>query len=277
MRYKALLAIWLVGVTACLGFVLSGCIGGGGAVSQEYAPKASITRWDDTEWQKVLDQVVTNDGMVKFDLLTSNSNGVKDSLFRYVGQINQASPENRPELFKSESEKLAYYINAYNALCMYGVLQKGLPGNVALSGLYHLVKFPVGGKDTNLNDLEVKYVRSVGDPRIHFALNCMSKSCPPLRKEAYSGAKLDDQLTDQGRKYLSDPRGVQKVSGTKVKLSEIFTKFYPNDFKEAYARPSGKKEPGLLESIRPFAAADSPVQSATEYESMAYDWSLNRG
>ena len=78
------------------------------------------------------------------------------------------------------------------------------------------------------------------------------------------------------RRYLSDPRGVQKVSDTKVKLSEIFTKFYPAEFKEAYSRKTGKSDPGLLEAIRPYAAPDSPVQTATEYESMSYDWALNR-
>ena len=51
MRYKALLAAWLIGVTAALGFVLSGCIGGGGAVSQEYAPKMRLTQWSNTDWQ----------------------------------------------------------------------------------------------------------------------------------------------------------------------------------------------------------------------------------
>jgi hypothetical protein len=104
----------------------------------------------------------------------------------------------------------------------------------------------------------------------------MRKSCPPLRKEAYDGGKLDAQLAEQGKRYLSDPRGAQKASDTKVKLSEIFTKFYPGDFKDAYSRTSGKKDPSLLEAIRPLAGPDSPVQTATEYESMSYDWSLNR-
>jgi hypothetical protein len=276
MRHKTLLAIWLLGVSATLGLVLSGCIGGGGAVSQDFAPKAKLDRWSDADWQTVLNAVCTDDGMVRYDELTKNTNGVKDALFRYVGQINQASPANRPDLFPSDADKLAYYINAYNALCLYGVLQKGLPGNVALSGLYHLVKFPVGGVSTTLNDLEVKHVRSAGDPRVHFALNCMSKSCPPLRKEAYAGAKLDAQLADQGRRYLSDPRGAQGAGGTKVKLSEIFTKFYPGEFKDAYTRKTGKADPGLLDAIRPYAGPDSPVQTATEYETMSYDWSLNR-
>ena len=276
MQRKALLALWLLGVCSSLGLVLSGCIGGGGAVSQEYAPKSSLTQWSNADWQTVLNTVVTDDGLIKYDLLTNNSGGAKDALFRYVGMINQASPANRPELFKTDGEKLAYYINAYNALCLYGVLQKGLPGNVLLSGLYFTASFPVGGSNTNLDSLEKQHVRSVGDPRVHFALNCMSKSCPPLRKEAYEGSKLDAQLADQGRRYLSDPRGVQKESATKVKLSEIFTKFYSGEFKDAFTRATGKKDPSLLEAIRPFAGPDSPVQTATEYESMSYDWSLNR-
>jgi hypothetical protein len=276
MRNKALLVVWAMGVTASLGFVLCGCVGGGGAVSNEFAPKTTLSQWNNADWQTVLDTTCTDDGMVKYDALTKNDNGAKDALFRYVGMINQASPENRPELFKTDADKLAYYINAYNALCMYGVLQKGLPGNVLLSGLYFTASFPVGGSNTNLDSLEKKHVRPSGDPRIHFALNCMSKSCPPLRKEAYEGAKLDAQLAEQGRRYLNDPRGAQKASATKVKLSEIFTKFYPGDFKDAYTRKTGKADPGLLEAIRPFAGPDSPVQTATEYESMSYDWSLNR-
>jgi hypothetical protein len=276
MRDKALLAIWLLGVTSALGFVLSGCIGGGGAVSQEYAPKSRLIQWSNADWQTVLTEVATNDGLVRYDALQSNSNGARDALFHYVGMINQASPANRPDLFPTGADKLAYYINAYNALCMYGVLQKGLPSNVLLSGLYITAKFPVGGASTTLDALEKQHVRTSGDPRIHFALNCMSKSCPPLRKEPYEGGRLDEQLADQGRRYLGDPRGVQKVSDTKVRLSEIFTKFYPVDFQDAYTRETGRRNPSLLDAIRPFAGPDSPVQTATEYESMSYDWSLNR-
>jgi hypothetical protein len=275
MRYKALLAIWIVGVTAALGFVLSGCVGGGGAVSQEYAPKTRLAQWSNADWQTVLSTVATDDGLVRYDALTANTNGAKDALFRYVGSINQASPENRPDLFPAPSDRLAYYVNAYNALCMYGVLQKGLPSNVALSGLFLTAKFPLGGRGMTLDTLE-RQVRTSGDPRVHFALNSMSKSCPPLRREPYEGAKLDEQFADQGRRYLGDPRGVQKAGETRVKLSEIFTKFYPVEFQEAFTRETGRRNPSILEAIRPYAAPDSPVQTATEYESLSYDWSLNR-
>src|SRR5215217_3414500 len=99
MRYKALLAVWLIGVTGALGFVLSGCVGSGGAVSHEYAPKARLSQWSNADWQHVLSTVVTDDGLVRYDALTSNTNSAKDALFRYVGSINQVSPENRPDLF----------------------------------------------------------------------------------------------------------------------------------------------------------------------------------
>ena len=55
---------------------------------------------------------------------------MRDTLYEYVGQINAASPDNRPELFPTDTDKLAFYVNAYNALCMYGVVQRGYPGNV---------------------------------------------------------------------------------------------------------------------------------------------------
>src|SRR5687768_12900461 len=123
MRNRALLAAWVLGVSLTLAFVLLGCRNGGGAVSKEYAPTTPLTKWDNADWQKVLENVCTADGFVKYDALTNNTNGAKDALFRYVGRINQTSPENRPELFPTDGDKLAYYINAYNALCMYAVYQ----------------------------------------------------------------------------------------------------------------------------------------------------------
>jgi hypothetical protein len=281
MRYRASVAVLLVtGLAASAVLLLTGC-GGGGSVSKEFTPTAPLTKWDTAEWANTLSVVCTADGFVRYDDLKSNTGNCRDSLFRYVGMINQASPDNRPELFPSAGDKLAYWINAYNALCMYDVYQRGMPENVAKAGaipyaIFYTDKFPVGGVSMNLDGIEKTKVRSVGDPRIHFALNCMSYSCPPLLKEPYDGARLDAQFDAQGRRYLSDPRGAQSAGGTKVKLSEIFTRFYTQEWKDAYTKKTGKKEPGLLEAIRPYAGPDSPVQNATEYESMDYNWSLNR-
>jgi len=258
-------------LAASIFWIASGC---GGAVSKQYRPQGEVKSFDNSDWQKVLDAAVTDDGYVKYDVLTSNQNGTKDALLRYCGLINTVAPHNKPELFATDADELAYYVNAYNALCMYGILQKNLPSNVKDSGIFLLSFFPVGGQSVNLDSLEKKWVRAAGDPRVHFALNCMSTSCPPLRKEPYSGPKLNDQLNDQGRKYLSDPRGAVR-DGDKVKLGEIF-KFYEKEFIDAYKKQSGKQDANLLEAIQQYAGPDSPVKGATGYSYMKYDWSLNR-
>jgi hypothetical protein len=61
-----------------------------------------------------------------------------------------------------------------------------------------------------------------------------------------------------------------------VWLSELFTRFYPGDFRDALARASGRAEPDLLDALRPFAGEDSPLLDAARYQTMPYDWSINR-
>ena len=266
------LPVTLCSLIFCL--LAAGCAGG--PVASAYLPQGEVGRFSNKDWQAVLTAAATPDGYVDYDVLTENQGGAKDALYRYVGQINQVSPENRPELFPTDADELAYYINAYNALCLYGVLEKGLPGNVLLSGLYFTSSFPVGGDSMSLDTLEKKHVRTAGDPRVHFALNCMSVSCPPLRREPYTGAKLDAQLADQGKIYLSDPRAVKATDKDAVALNNVFTDFYKGEFLDHYEAQSNTRDAGLLDAIRPYAAPDSPVQTAKAYKSMGYDWSLNR-
>jgi hypothetical protein len=251
--------------------LLSGC---GGAVAKEYRPEGRVEAFSNADWRKVLRNVCTDDGYVRYDVLTFNEDATRDALFRYVGLINTVSPDNRPDLFPTEQDRLAYWINAYNALCMYGVLQKGLPDNVLTSGLFILSNFPVGGQGYTLDRLEKAKVRTAGDPRVHFALNCMSTSCPPLLNEPYEGTRLQQQFEAQGKRYLSDPRGAVR-DGASVRLGEIF-RFYEDEFKDAGRKRTGKQDVGLLESIEPYSADDSPVRGASSYTFIKYDWSLNR-
>ena len=251
--------------------------GCGGGVPAEFQPQGTITRFDNADWEKVLAAAVTDDGFVRYEALTENRDGVRDALYRYVGQVGAVSPDNRPDLFPGRQDKLAYYLNAYNSICMYAVLKRGLPANTLLSGLpgsiYLVDTFPVGGKGTTLHNLEGK-IREYEDPRIHFALNCMSNSCPPLRKQAYAGDALDGQLADQGERYLSDGRGAV-ADGDRVKLGGIFD-MYSGDFLDAYRKRTGRKDATLLEAIKEYAPADSQVRRATGHKIMWYDWGLNR-
>src|SRR6476620_6023514 len=99
-----------------LGILLMGC---GGGVAKQYRPAEWLTRWDNAGWAKVLDQIATEDGFVRYEPLKSNDAGVRETLYRYVGALAEASPDNRPDLFPSADDRLAYWINAYNAICLY--------------------------------------------------------------------------------------------------------------------------------------------------------------
>lgn len=261
---------------------LSGIGGCGGSVGKEYQPTAPLTRWDDSDWATVLKNITTPDGYVRYEVLKQNTGGTRDALFRYVGKLSVASPDNHPELFPTNNDKLAFWLNAYNAVCLYRVVERGYPGNMSTTvgmtspvfAIYLSDSTTIGGDSFTLDALEKGRVRSVGDPRVHFALNCCSKSCPPLRSEPYSGAALEAQLNDQARKYLSDSRAVRDLGNGKVGLNDIFTTFYSGDFKGAYKRRTGK-DGNLLESVRVFAGPDSPLQRATEVTGIGYDWSIN--
>jgi len=266
----AILAVTFIAI------MLGGCVSRSKSTSRRYVAAQKVERWDDVEWALVLSRVVTDDGYVDYDPLVENSFGVRDALLRYVGRIGAASPANRPELFPSESDRLAYYLNAHNALAMYEVVERGLPENVWLSGIFQRAYFSLGGRRLNLDELENGIIRGFGEPRTHFAVNWMSRSCPPMRPEPYVGARLDEQLEAQGWWFLSDARAVQEVQGDPIRLTELITRFYPRDFTQAYVWQTGVAPVSIIEAVAPYAGEDSPLLNARDYVALPFDWSLNR-
>ena len=253
----------------------AGCFRGGNRY-ERYREGVRVNFWSDADWADVLNQVVTDDGYVRYDLLMRNANGVRYSLERYVAQIHDAGPANRPELFPTEADRLAYYINAHNALSMYGVVSRDLPENVYFSGLLEETRFVVGGRWVSLEQLANGFVRPFGDPRAHFALNCMAVSSPPLRREPYVGEWLDEQLEEQGWRFLNDPRAVQPEDEDTVRLTELVTRFYPEDFLGAYQRRTGARAVNIIEAVAPYAAEEAPLRGAQDYVALPFDWSLNQ-
>jgi hypothetical protein len=114
----------------------------------------------------------------------------------------------------------------------------------------------------SFNALEKDLIRPrFNEPRIHFALNCASRSCPPLRTEPYTAAKLDAQLDEQTRGYVNEERGV-KVSGDSAQLSKIFD-WYKEDF---------GGESGVNAFLAKYRGGKAGFKKVTYQE---YDWSLN--
>jgi hypothetical protein len=190
-------------------------------------------------WDRVLKAYVNNTGKVDYEGLSKN----QADLQLYVAYINTYSPEKTPELFPTKQDKEAYYLNAYNASVFMNVLDK-FTKIQETKNIYKIIKpfffesvFIYGGKRDNLDGLENKTIRpTFKDPRVHFALNCASESCPRLPNEAFTGAQLDAQLDREAKEFCSDPRNV-KLDGTTLYLSEIF-KFYTADFMD-YEKTNG--------------------------------------
>ena len=140
----------------------------------------------------------------------------------------------------SRSEALAYWLNLYNA----GALD--LAAEASAGGQRSVLRVPgaftrpwasVSGETLSLNDIEHGKIRRFGDPRIHGALVCGSASCPNLRYEPFSGARLDDQLDDQLRGFLKAGGVSRDIDGGELLLSRVFL-WYGSDFARPQRMPT---------------------------------------
>jgi uncharacterized protein DUF547 len=189
----------------------------------------------------------------------------RDDLDAYVAYIAATSP-NR---IADPKDRLAYLINAYNALSMDNVLESGLPVRLGFVGrfkFFWLTRAVVGGESISLDDLENEKIRPTGDERVHFALNCMSVSCPRLPQIPFAGAMLDRQLDEAARAFFAEPRNLTIDSQrAEIGVSEILS-FYTEDFL--------RKAPSLAEYIDRWR--DDEVPKGYEIRFLPYDWTINR-
>jgi hypothetical protein len=191
-----------------------------------------------------------------------------------------------PGSIEGRNDRLAFWINLYNAATLklicdhYPVtsindLHSGgtIIAHVIGTTAWDKKIVRVQGRVITLNDVEHTIIRpQFKDPRAHFALVCASKSCPPLRNEAYEGRRLDAQLDDQARIFLADPaRNAFDVATRTADISKIFS-WYERDF--------GGSEGDVLRALAPWLAG--PIRASIIAEPTAwtvgfkdYDWSLN--
>ncbi len=217
----------------------------------------------EASWARVLSQFVDDAGRVDFVALGRE----RADLDRYVAWVYANGPNNRPELFSGRTDVIAYHLNAYNALAMYGVLEAGVPGSLSDYGLvrfFWLRRISVGGERMSLYDYENDVIRPLGDARVHFALNCMASGCPRLPRHPFRAATLDADLDREARKFLAEARNVQLVPERRVvRLSEIFD-FFPEDFLA--------QAPSLVAYVNRYRATEIPPDYTVEY--IPYDWTV---
>ena len=163
----------------------------------------------------------------------------------------------------SKNDKFAYWINAYNAATL-----KTIVDNYPLSSIQKLdggktwdvKRIKLGDKTYSLNDIENTILRPMGDSRIHFAINCAAKSCPPLLNQAFTAKNLNALLESRTKKFINDPKVNVLSKGGEIKVSKIFD-WYGKDFYN------------ITEFINRYAV--SKVSDKVKIGYTEYDWALN--
>jgi Protein of unknown function, DUF547 len=246
-----------------MGFGLFSLISIATPVTARDAANLSVAEWE-ALWTKVLAQHVDDSGRIDFDALSRDH----VDLDGVVAFIAAADPASQPERFPDRQSHLSFYINAYNALAMYGVVQAGVPeslGGLTKFTFFYLRKFTVGGKSISLYKFENDVIRPLGEERVHFALNCMVVSCPRLPRMAFIGAKLDAQLDAAARAFIGETRNAwPDPRKSEVWLSAIFD-FYTEDF-TAHA-------PSLIAYVNRYRAEQIPTDFKVRF--LEYHWTVN--
>lgn len=200
------------------------------------AGSASAAPPNHTLWNQLLQKNVIS---LKTGISTSvNYKGMAQSREDLLGYLKRLSSVTKVEFERWDSAvQLAFLINAYNAWTIELVLTKypNLQSIKDLGGFFtspwRKNFIPMFGKNVSLDYIERQLIfgkNGYSNPRVHFALNCASKGCPTLRKEAYTGAKLERQLENQAQLFLSD-FSRNRFNGKELEVSSIF-KWYRSHF-----------------------------------------------
>ncbi len=168
----------------------------------------------------------------------------------------------------SDAEQQAFYINLYNAAMLQAVLDhyptKSVTDIRPAFGIFREEFIELGGRKVSLDHIEKGVLLKRWDePRHHMAVNCASASCPPLRSEPYTGAELDQQLTEQARRFADSFHAAQIDRGKRtVYVSSLFD-WYADDF-------PGKTPVYWLNRYR-----TKRLPEEYDVKFIEYDWSLN--
>ena len=177
----------------------------------------------------LLSSYVDSAGNVNYKGIIDNPFALND----YLKFIKEISPKSHPSYFDTNNSIKAYWINVYNAIIL--KLMVDNPGENILDIGYighdvFLKKFKIGGEKLSPLYIENKILRKMNDPRIHFAINCASKSCPPLGNKILIEQNLDTQLEKKAFNFINNKNNVYiDYDSEIIYLNRIF-KWFKADF-----------------------------------------------
>jgi hypothetical protein len=198
---------------------------------------------------------VSETGIVNYKGFVENKKLLED----YIALLGESLPT---ETWTIE-DKLAYWMNAYNAMTI-DLIIRSYPINSIkdLKKPWDQRLWKLGEKWYNLNEIEHQILRKMNDPRIHFGINCASFSCPPLLNTAFNASEVDAQLDKVAIRFINDPRR-NSISKMNIEISEIFS-WFAKDF---------KKDSSLSEFLNKYSKVQIHPKARKKFKK--YDWSLN--
>lgn len=208
-----------------------------------------------SNWTSILKKYVSNEGQVNYQAIKANDSELKN----YLNLLTQNTPNDS----WIKNEKLAYWINAYNAFTI-----KLIIDNLPLKSIKDINNpwdeefIVLNSEMISLNDIEHEILRKMNEPRIHFAIVCASESCPKLQNEAFVSEKLEEQLTHATKKFLSDD-SKNRISQNQLELSKIF-KWFSKDFKQ---------NGSLVDFLNQYS--DVKISENAKIKYLDYSWELN--
>jgi hypothetical protein len=235
-------------------------------------PAGASFSWE--PWSALLADVVTPDGKVDYARLVAR----RERLDAVVAALGDASPASHPARFPSVEERLAYWINAYNVFTLHAIVAEYPIASVWRTRdgrFFQQRRHRAGGRAISLDDIEHEILRrEFAEPRIHFAINCGSNGCPPMRPVAYRGERLRETLRAATEQFLRSEWNCRvDHAARRVFVSRLF-KMYAGDF-AGPCDSTREYRRGVLRFVAEHAglAADALADYDVVYN--VYDWGLN--
>ena len=229
---------------------------------------------DLTQWNRILAAYYNPTNGFDYKALKARDAAALQTIRQQLGRVNVAA--------LTPKQQLAHWINVYNVNTVATIIESYPTKSIRdLStdpiirlNVFKKERVPVGNARLSLNDVENEKIRDgFKDPRIHFAINCAAKSCPPIRTEAFVGEKVDAQLDEQARLFLNGPHGARfkRDGDTLVITTTKIMDWFSDDFE--------KWGGGKAAFLRKYVSADKQrmIDQAKDidFEYDDYDWDLN--
>lgn len=210
---------------------------------------------DHARWDSLLQKHVSATGKVDYKGFKAD----KTALQAYCQYLS----DNPVQDDWDRAERLAWWINAYNAFTV-KLIVDNYPAksiqNFDGGKTWDVKRIRLGGKKYSLDNIENDILRpQFKDPRIHFAINCAAKSCPPLWNRAYTAANLDSTLEARAKAFVNDPN-YNTLSASKARVSRIF-EWYAADFGD------------IRQYLNKYATVRLKQSAVISFKE--YDWGLN--